>query len=264
MIQDSIPTEFYRSLVDPQFGLAQAETHAIITYLDQTYGRVTREERNKNVANMEKPYDPSTPPETLWNQIEKGVQFANPYDPITMMRRMDMAINNLAKTGKFKTAIEKFEALPTNDRTWTRLKLDINTYWENNQLSMATATDTGYANAAQTGKSTTDIPPEAVLIPGTNNYMLYCHTHGLMHTKGKHTSKDCKTPGPHHNPNAKFGDMKGGNCLIGRTSQEPVAAEFTYQVKYSRKRARRDEDTPTGTANAANTNGRNENSQQQG
>lgn len=251
MLTHSVPAEYFSGLGTGHLGLTLVEPINMIQHLFTEYGDFTRAQRNSNTAAMLKQYNPANPPETLWHQIDVGTQAADPYDKISDLRKQDMALNNLEATGKFKEAIAEFYRRAPVQQTWANLKRDVNAFWVAHNSTMATAGDIGYANKA----STTTLPPGAITINGTPDiYGLYCHTHGLQHGPAKHTSKDCKFPGPDHETSATVFNLKGGNAYIKRTANQPPKEDYKYQKAYNKKRGRTPDDNQENDPNHGNRN----------
>ena len=260
-LEDAVPTYFYSHLRQGQQGFSNVAPWEIMDAMFGTYGTRTRQDRTANLERMKKPYNPAEPPETVFAQITEGAAAQEDYAPLNDLQKMDMALNLIEATGKFKTAIEDFQQQQAAQRTWANLQRSMSTYWSDNQHSMQTAQGAGYANQAT--QETTTIPEGAIIIKGdnSNTYGFYCHTHGFLFGNGKHQSKDCKSKSTYHDDNATLFDLRGGNALAQRAPRAPAYPPYQYQVPVrKRRRTQDDQDDPTDS----NLNGNNNNNNRNG
>jgi hypothetical protein len=84
-------------------GFANISVLTILTHLDTTYGNLTTDDLDLNMANMHQDWSPSTPLEALFEQIRKCRAFVEDTDPISESTAVRAIIQNL----------EKQEHLPT-------------------------------------------------------------------------------------------------------------------------------------------------------
>ena len=81
----AISEQFYKALCNRTVGYANVTTLQILTYLYNTYGKISATDLMNNDTKMKQSYDPTQPFEDLIDQIEEGVDYASaenqPYTP---------------------------------------------------------------------------------------------------------------------------------------------------------------------------------------
>ena len=92
--------------------------------LYDTYGDLTPTELEDNDARMKTAYDPTTPIETLYDQIEQAVDIAEAgHQPYTNAQVLTRAYNIILQTGLFTDACREWRNKPRADKTWERFKI---------------------------------------------------------------------------------------------------------------------------------------------
>jgi len=201
---------------------------------------------------MQTPWHPTTPIETLFQQIDDGIEYAlageSPIDDPTAVRIIYQII---FATGLFELPCRDWRARPKADNTLSNFKTF---FTKANNDRFATTSSVGYhnANAAVTlndtfiaqliaaNKSlqktvehlanTTRKQSTTTTSSGTTSsttrkpptFKGYCHTHGTtcVHKEAKiHNSSNCRNPGPNHNTNATETNKMGGNEKIWEAPQ---------------------------------------------
>jgi hypothetical protein len=110
---------FVLSLKHRSHGFALVRTRAIITHLFATYGAITADDLLANDARMRTPWDPTTPIELLFAQIDDGAAFATDgHDPFTDTQVVRLAYSNVEASGKLFLACRDWRATPRATQTW--------------------------------------------------------------------------------------------------------------------------------------------------
>ena len=247
----AVPDLFISAIKHPRTGYATTTTLNILTHLWTTYGEIKPEDLDKNLITMSTAWHPTSPIETLYRQIDDGLDFAtageSPIDDGTAVR---IIYNIVFATGVFELPCRDWRAKPRGEKTLANFKSFFQT--ANNDRA-ATTSSVGYhsANAAisfndtlvslleahnklqktvellakqhkptTSNKATAPTAPtntSATTTTTTRNlptHRGYCHTHGftLSHNpKNIHNSTTCKKPAANHNKLATEHNRLGGN-----------------------------------------------------
>lgn len=252
---------YISAIKHPRTGYANITTLQLLTHLWATYGEIKPEDLDANLITMATAWHPSTPIETLFLQIDDGIDFASagdsPIDDSTAVRIIYKIIHD---TGVFELACRDWRALPRADKTLAHFK----TFFQkaNNDRNTTTGA-AGYhtANAtitesyttlleahnklkaqvekiankttANKTKTTTTTPASKAAAATTpsqsssNNiptFKGYCHTHGhtLSHRATKiHDSMTCQKRGENHNEAATATNTLGGNERVWVPRAQP-------------------------------------------
>jgi hypothetical protein len=224
----------------------------MLTHLWTTYGEIKSDDLDLNDTNMAKPWHPTSPIETLFQQIDDGIAFASAGgSPINDNTAVRIIYKIVFDTGVFELPCHDWRARPTNQKTLAHFK----TFFQTANNDRATTTSSaGYhsANAASTdngtlasllaahnklqktvktfckqckttnNNSTTKTTPSttSTATPATTRalptFKGYCHTHGTTFSyreANQHTSANCKKPADGHNVNATKDNKLGGSEL---------------------------------------------------
>ena len=99
--------------------------HAVLTYLKETYGRVTAQlldDKETNVRAMN--YHPSTPIDTIFTAVEDLTDYADLNgSPMTQHQCISKAYLILNKGGQLKEEIKSWNRLPQAQKTWIAFKV---------------------------------------------------------------------------------------------------------------------------------------------
>jgi hypothetical protein len=76
-----------------------------IHYLKETYGTVTTDDLDKNMALLHQDWSPSDPIETLFERIRQCREFAADDDPISVQTALRAGLMTLKKCGLFDNAV---------------------------------------------------------------------------------------------------------------------------------------------------------------
>ena len=250
---------YLRAIQHPQQGFANVTTLTILTHLWATYGEIIDKDLDNNLSTMATPWQPTSPIETLFQQIDDGIAFAlaggSPIDDPTAVRILYKIIFN---TGVFELACREWRARNIAQRTLALFKPFLIAA---NKDRAATTASVGYhANASTTSEtqiatlidkcnklqkqvnqlqaarpnntttSTTAGAPAAIDNRAPPKHKGYCHTHGhtLSHNPNKlHTSATCLKPGPDHKTTATATNTMGGNERVWQPATKPTANATT-------------------------------------
>jgi hypothetical protein len=235
------PDLYIAKIKHPVTNYATVSTRQILNHLWATYGTITPADLDANLVTMSKPWHPSTPIESLFQQLSDGIVLATAGDcPIHDNHVVRIAYNIIVATGVFELPCRDWRALPSADKTYERLQIFFTVA---NKDRSATTSSVGYhsTNAVTTDHNATiheltrsnkeltaklaaynkpkDSTKHSKPKPPTDKprFEGYCHTHGTTHapTAAKlHNSITCKNPGPNHITNATKTNKQGGSDRI--------------------------------------------------
>jgi hypothetical protein len=215
MILEAVPHTFIQILESQQFGFAQISARALVAHLDATYGEVTHEDLMKNLDQMNKPWDVSTPMENLWTQIQQARNYAAADNAITETTALLSATQILTATGLFTQAFEQWRGKAKAEQTYPNFMKHF-TLANNNRLYTTTTSEAGYSaalknnekeNNPRNANTSTGNQQNAGTVVGYH----YCWTHGVNKT---HQGLHCTYPKDGHIKNATIGNMQGGCGFI--------------------------------------------------
>jgi hypothetical protein len=213
MVLDAVPHTFVQILESQQFGFAQVATKTILAHLDTTYGEVTNEDLMRNLEQMNKPWDTSTPMENLWTQIQQARNYAAADNAITDTTALLSATQNLTATGVFTQAFEQWRGKTKAEQTYAGFMKHF-TLANNNRLYTKTTAEAGYSatsNEKENGPRISNTPPNNQQNAGTIVGYHYCWSHGVNKT---HQGAHCTYPKEGHNKAATISNMQGGCQFI--------------------------------------------------
>ena len=103
----SVPDVYIRSLKHATTGYGNIKALAILTHLFSTYGKIDSTEIDANLARMRQPWNPSSPIEQLYLQLQDGPNFAQAAGEVVEDSQLwRMAFNNVNATGLFERACD--------------------------------------------------------------------------------------------------------------------------------------------------------------
>lgn len=246
------PPTYVRALQDRDLGFGNVPTLALLTHLWTTYGRITPEALDANIARMHKPWHPPTPIEDLFDQLADATTFAIAGNAaIGNTNVIRVGYNLIAATGLFDLACRDWRAKPdaakdmpsfrahfraaNDDRTvttgsagyhtatganaastvapTTALSMALNCSSTEHQLSQLTAAVTKL-HLAITAPSPRPRSTQHPPPAATTN--TYCWTHGAT-LNPFHTSATCKNKADGHQDTATAANPLNGSTRILRT-----------------------------------------------
>jgi hypothetical protein len=223
----AIPEDYLRDLADAELGLGSVSCLTILTHLWDTWGTITQIELDANVLRMAAPWNPPTPIDKLFTQLDDGVRFATagndkPSDP-TVIR---LGYNLIHQTGLFEIPCRDWRNKPEAEKTRAKFNLHFRAADQDRRLT-ATAGSAGYhANSVKEKKKqpirTVTPPPTDAAKPAvkaaeprsdTRPQTSYCWSHGFLKNP-KHNSLTCLYKAEGHCDAATASNTLGGSTVI--------------------------------------------------
>ena len=125
-------------------GFTQVHPYTLINYIKAEYGIVNDDELTENEAKLNEPWDPTTPIQILYDNIEECKIFAEAgKDPIserTILRKAYMAIKN---TGMYDLSCDNWDDKTTATKTWINFKIFFSK--EESKIRNHTSSSTGFS-----------------------------------------------------------------------------------------------------------------------
>jgi len=244
---------YVNELAHPTLRYATVTVRNLLAHLFLTYGQITSDQLKANTNELERPWDPSEPIESLWKRVQDCRAFAELCnDPISLATTVRTVLLIIEKTAVFTLDLRFFRMQAAVAQTWPALKqhfTEVNTnrkrqltsegagfhransavnfpFAANTNPTMAEViaaaqAATNSANAATatiTECSTTNAGPSATADAAAYGY---CWSHGLSKNR-QHTSATCNHPADGHKREATLQKMMGGNNTILRPQHEPA------------------------------------------
>jgi hypothetical protein len=160
----STDERFVITLKDRTHGFALVRTRTIIVHLHDTYGNITSDALSQNEERMKAPWDPTTPIEGLFEQIDDGSAYAIAgRDPFTDTQLVRSGYNNIDSNNKMSIACREWRSKTRAEQTWINFKA----HFKAAHLDLRLCTTTGnagyHANHAQDTNAPTDNATDAYL-----------------------------------------------------------------------------------------------------
>ena len=210
MLIASIDMMYIKALHDPTVGFGNVTCLQLLTHLWVNYGPIKQEELEENTKRMNTPWNPPTPIEALFDQLEEGVIFATaggePPAPSAVVR---MGYNLIDATGLFATPCTEWRKLATAAKTMAAFQ----THFRLADVDRRLTTTTGSAGFHSANKATEKTPPKSDAAVADTAPLSYCWTHGSSKNV-KHTSKTCENKAEGHDDDATMKDKKGGSTKV--------------------------------------------------
>jgi len=211
----AIPHVYLKELEDDMHGFAHLTPLQVLQHMKTTYGSITPQDLEHNLKELEAPWDPATPLETLFANGIKCRQLAQAGgDPISDQTYIRKIIQVLTDSGVFTQAIHEWNIKPLADKTVANLRIHFYLADKERRLNDKSTKATLQAHATQQPKTTKQPTSNS---DTTTRY--YCWTHGLG-LNANHTSATCTNPAAGHIKHATLQDMQGGNNTIRRKPGE--------------------------------------------
>jgi hypothetical protein len=133
---------FVATLKHATHGFALVRTRTIIQHLYNTYGRITAEMMAVNDEKMRSEWDPGTPIEILFTQIDLGQAYATAGNaPYTDTQLVRFGYTNVAANNRMELACRDWRAKPEAEKTWNNFRDD----FKRAHLDLRLATTSGSA-----------------------------------------------------------------------------------------------------------------------
>ena len=200
--------EYYiRTLKHPRTGYGSLTCLELLTHLWTTYGKIEKEELEVNNERMKQAWNPPTPIESLFTQLEEGLLFAEAGGEPLME-------STVVRWGA--TIFQDSNAFPEECKAWRKIDQALHTMdafkthfraAEKDRRYLITAGSAGFHKA---NKATAVTAPNVVV---ANTSTSYCWTHGSSKNL-KHNSRTCENKADGHQDDATLSDKKDGSNKI--------------------------------------------------
>ena len=135
---------YIRALRHAHTGYANVHVRDLLQYLFRNYGRILPHALAENDVMFRKDWDPSSPFESLIDQIETAQEIAeDAVQPYTQAQILNNALHLVQKTGVFVEDCKRWTAKPPNQKTWGNFKSHFLAAQEQFRLQQ-TAAHSGY------------------------------------------------------------------------------------------------------------------------
>jgi hypothetical protein len=255
------PVIYLQALNDRQSGFSHVTTRQMLTHLRTHYGQVTMEMKDDNTNRMMAAWQPPTPIDTLFQQLDDGIYFATAAgEPLVDTAVARIGYNIIHKTGVFSDACRDWCLQEPAAQTYVNFQVHFRKMDNYRRVNATTSTSAGYQMANHVGShpstspsTTSSFSSDPTILnaeiaslrvqlalatmappgtPSTNRHQLpatrgYCWTHG---SSGNllHTSASCTNPAPGHQTAATNRNRMGGSARRYRRPTNdmptPVAA----------------------------------------
>lgn len=167
-ITDSIDDLYLSSMHNRLTGYANVPVVTMLTNLFNNYAQIDNLAMDDIENNIRKQWDPSTPIESMYKQIQTNCDIAElANQPYSNAQKLSFAYTLVFKTGMYFDACKEWDAKPAADKTWDNFKL----HFKNEQTRLdrqnRTTQQGGYhsANAAIAAQAAESV---AKIIANTN------------------------------------------------------------------------------------------------
>jgi hypothetical protein len=192
---------YLRAISHPVFGLGTRTCLEVIEHLMVNYGTISQADLDDNAVRMKKAWNPPTPIEELFTQLEEGRAFAIAGgDPISATAAIRLGYNLILATGVFEIPSREWRNKAAADKTEANFLIHYRAADKDRRLTLTTST-AGFhaANQAQS-------PPPTPMSS-------YCWTHGYSKNLS-HTSKTCNKKAANHQDDATATHTMGGSTKV--------------------------------------------------
>ena len=123
-LEEAIEPVYLRSQRHRHVGFANRSVRELLAYLFQAYGQLNAQKLIDNQTTMNKAWDPSTPFETLIEQIEDAMEVADAANQaFTDAQILTLAYTLVYNTGLYFDECKEWKAKPIADKTWDNFKI---------------------------------------------------------------------------------------------------------------------------------------------
>lgn len=217
---EACPEIYMEAQRDDITGFAMCHPRHLLEQLEEDFGQMTPDDEKTNRENLGKPWDPTTPIQTLWKQATDCQHIAtaggHPLEAMTIVNTM---LGIIEKTGLFEDDIRVWRRRPMAEWTFANLRTDFNRADKERRRKL-TARDAGYTSTLPAANAAKEEKEKDTKNGPTQWY--YCWSHGLGRNKD-HTSKTCKNRKEGHKEEATIDNMMGGcNTIVRPRGQKPA------------------------------------------
>jgi hypothetical protein len=148
LIIESFDDAYLNALSDEVVGYANCTSLQLLTHLLTYYAMIAPTELTQNYEQLNTPYDPNLPIETLFQQIQDARAFAvaggQPYGAAMIV---SVAYTLVFSTGLFPEACRAWQSRAIAAKTWAQFKIDFATAHREFRLTNQTAPQSGFHSA---------------------------------------------------------------------------------------------------------------------
>jgi hypothetical protein len=147
-LTEAIEPVYLRSQRDRHVGFANKTVRELFAYLFQAYGMLTPQTLIDNQTNMQSPWDPNTPFETLIEQIEDSMEMADAAaQAYTDAQVLTLSYTLVYNTGLYFDECKTWNTKAAADKTWDEFKtFFLHAQSELRLQQQATSARTGFSN----------------------------------------------------------------------------------------------------------------------
>ena len=150
-ITDNVEDLYLNSMHNRLTGYANVPVATMLTNLFNMYAQIDNLAMSDVEDNIRKAWDPSTPIETLYRQIQTNCDLADMANqPFSAAQKLNFAYTAVFKTGMYFDACKDWDDKPAADKTWNNFKLHFKAEQTRLDRQQRTTQQGGYhsANAA--------------------------------------------------------------------------------------------------------------------
>jgi hypothetical protein len=123
MLMDATPVQYVQALADPVLGFSAITCLQILTHLHAEYGQISLHDTEDNNERMNAAWNPPTPIEDLFSQLDNGVIFAQAAgEPIVDRQVSRIGYNIILRTGQFNEACREWRLKLPAAQTYAQFK----------------------------------------------------------------------------------------------------------------------------------------------
>ena len=149
---NAIENAYLETLRQEYIGYNNRSIPEIFNHLFINYGNVTYADLQKNEEDMAKPWDPDTPIELVYVQVEEAARVAElGHAPMSENKKITAAYNIINNTGEFSTVCREWRQKPEAEKTWSNFKKQFSKEYKDYKDELTSQTTHHYkANAVKT------------------------------------------------------------------------------------------------------------------
>jgi hypothetical protein len=225
----AVADHYIEDLYDPTLGYGHVSCLTILTHLWANHGKITQDELDANQLRMHAPWNPPTPIEALFTQLNTGIRFATAgHDAPSDASVIRIGYNIIHATGLFEVACREWRGKDDATKTLLLFRRHFRDADQDRRHSTATAGSAGYhganataaiqpakpahapsANAAVAPPAPNNAPNTTSRGPDLRPNTSYCWSHGFLKNP-KHNSLTCKYKKENHQDTATATNQLGG------------------------------------------------------
>ena len=218
----AVDPTFLRTIEDPDFGFSELSPRELLQHLQQTYGKLTPGDLEKNRAKLSEPWNPDSPIETLWLRIQEARRVATvAHDDISEMAAINLTLMMLEQNNILPDATRHWRRMPTNIWTLPHFIAEFSAANIEHQRQ-ATARSTGYHSAHAATQAPSTVPPPTKINNTSSQNGAPAPTVTNRSTSPVIRVNDitlfytdtCKHRAPGHIATATITNMHGGNATF--------------------------------------------------